>query len=351
MKSFFSLILSVPIAASLQFNMPHLARAQADPPRYHLLKKVLIGGEGGWDYLSADPQHRTLYIAHSTQVDVYDLDRDTIIGHIYNTEGVHGIAIAEAARHGFISCGKSNSVVMFDLRSFDTLKRIPVGVHPDAIIYDLDTRHVFAMNAVSKSVSVIDAATGNVIATVPLPGRPEFAASDDHGHIYVNLEDKSEVVKISAGSNEVVSVWPVAPGAEPSAMAIDRGKDRLFIGCGNQKMVVMSSRDGRVIATFPIGKGIDAARFDPFNYFVFAACGEGTTTILREIAADSFAVVQVLPTQPGARTIALDTHTHDIYLVTAQFGPPPPATADHPHPHPSIVPGTFVLLKYGIGKP
>ncbi len=350
MKPFFSVITAVAGVAMLMVNSPAPAQTHRDAIHYHLLKKVTIGGEGGWDYLEADPQHRKLYIAHFTQVDVYDLDHDKIISHIPNTEGVHGIAIAEAARHGFISCGKSNSVLMFDLRSLDTLKRIPVGVHPDAIIYDLDTRHVFAMNAGSNSVTVIDAASGNVITTIALPGRPEFAASDDHGHIYVNLEDKSEVAKISSGGNYIDKVWPIAPGESPSAMAIDRGKDRLLIGCANKRMIVMDALDGHVITALPIGKGIDAAKFDPFTNLTFATCGDGTMTIINEINPDSFVVAQKLPTQRGARTVALDTHTNDVYTVTAQFGPAPAATAEQPHPRPTIIPGTFVLLKYGPPK-
>ncbi|HET6402350.1 MAG TPA: YncE family protein [Candidatus Kapabacteria bacterium] len=349
MNLFFSLIKRIALASSVLFCLcaPAMAR---NPIHYHLLKKVLIGGEGGWDYLSADPQHRKLYIAHFTQVDVYDLNRDKIIGHIYNTQGVHGIAIAERDGHGFISCGMSNSVLMFDLKTLDTIKRIPVGEHPDAIIYDFDTRHVFVMNAKSESITVLNGSTGALVATIPLPGKPEFAASDDHGHVYVNLEDKSEIVKISVGNNTVEKAWPVAPGEEPSALAMDRGRDRLFIGCANERMVIMDSRDGHVITSLPIGKGIDAAVFDPFTDLAFGSCGEGTTTIVREISADSFAVAQLLPTERGARTIELDTHTHDIYVVTAKFGPAPAATADHPHPRPSIIPGTFTLLKYGPAK-
>ncbi|HZK77192.1 MAG TPA: YncE family protein, partial [Candidatus Kapabacteria bacterium] len=210
---------------------------------------------------------------------------------------------------------------------------------------------VFVMNAKSESITVLDDATGNIVTTIPLPGKPEFAASDGHGHVFVNLEDKSEIVKIGVGENTIDNVWPVAPGDAPSALAMDQGKDRLFIGCDNQLMIVMDSRNGHVITTVPIGKGIDAAVFDPFTSLAFAACGEGTTTIVGAISADSFEVAQVLPTQRGARTIALDTHTHDIYLVTAEFGPAPAATADHPHPRPSILPGTFTLLKYGPSKP
>jgi YVTN family beta-propeller protein len=333
-------LLSVVCASAITSRAQNVAH-------YQLLNTVAIGGEGGWDYLSTDPQNRRLYIAHATQVDVYDLDHDKIVGHVLNTEGVHGVAIAEREKHGFISCGKTNSVLMFDLLTFDTLARIPVGDHPDAIIYDRDTKHVFVMNAGSKSITVLDAAKGTVVATIALPGRPEFAASDDHGHVYVNLEDRSKIVKIAAGGNTIDTVWPVAPGEEPSALAMDRAKSRLFIGCANERMVVMDARNGKVITSLPIGKGVDAAVFDPVNNLIFASCGDGTTTIIQEISIDSFHVAQLLKTQRGARTIALDPHTHDIYVVTAEFGPAPEATTEHPHPRPSILPGTFTVLKYG----
>jgi hypothetical protein len=349
MNLFFSLTKRVALAACALFclSAPAVAQKTSD---YHLLKKVVIGGEGGWDYLSADPQNRRLYIAHSTQVEVYDLDQNKIIGHISNTEGVHGIAIAERDGHGFISCGQSNSVLMFDLHTLDTIKRILVGEHPDAIIYDLDTHHIFVMNAKSESVTVLSGATGALIATIPLPGKPEFAVSDEHGHVFVNLEDKSEIVKIGVGINTIDTIWHVAPGESPSALAMDRGKDRLFIGCGNERMIVMDSRNGHVVASLPIGKGIDAAVFDPFTNLAFGSCGDGTTTIIHEISPDKLEVAQLLETQRGARTIALDTHTHDIYLVTAEFGPAPAATPDHPHQRPSILPGTFTLLMYGPTK-
>src|SRR5581483_11379702 len=333
------------LAIGLCFTLSS-ARAQRNT-QYHLLKTFTIGGEGGWDYLSADPVHRRLYIAHATQVEVYNLDGDTLDGRILNTEGVHGVAIAAEENHGFISCGKSNSVLMFDLRTLDTIQRIAVGQKPDAIVYDLYSHHVFAMNGGSNSVSVIDASDGKLIATIPLPGRPEFAATDQHGHLYVNLEDKSKNVKIDVEKNKVEMVRSVAPGESPSALAIDRGKNRLFIGCANQKIVVMDARSGKAIQSFPIGKGVDAAEFDPFLQLAFSANGEGTVTIIHEITANKFEIVQNLETQRGARTIALDPHTHDIYLVTADFGPAPPPTAEQAHPRPAILPGTFRILKYG----
>ena len=330
-------------------SLPHSANAQT--PTYRLLKKVTIGGEGGWDYLNADPQHRRLYIAHGMQVEVYDLDHDSIIGHIPNTEGVHGIAISKREGHGFISNGRSNTVLMFDLVTLDTIRRIAVGEKPDAIVYDPASKHVFVMDGKSEDITVLDAGSGDVVTTIKLQGAPEFAVSDERGHVYVNLEDKSEVVRIDSRSNTIEHVWPLAPGERPTGIAMDRGISRLFIGCANQKMIVMDAANGKILQSLPIGKGVDAVVFDPFTRLAFSSNGEGNVTIMRELDQNSFEVTQTLATERGARTIALDTHTQDIYLVTAQFGPAPAATSENPHPRPSILPNTFMVLKYGPGKP
>ncbi len=325
------------------------AHAQ-NPAHYHLLKQSTIGGDGGWDYLSVDGTNRTLYIAHSTQVEAYNLDRDSLMAPIVNTEGAHGVAIADREKHGFISCGKSNSVLEFGLLKRDTIKRIPVGQHPDAIIYEYSTHHVFVMNGGSNDITVLDARTGGPITTIALPGRPEFAVSDERGHVFVNIEDKSEIAKINVQTNIVEEVWKVAPGTEPSALTMDRGSNRLFIGCANEKLVVMDATNGKVTQTFPIGKGVDAAVFDPIGRFEFSASGgSGTVTILSETSQGKFGLSQTLDTKPGARTIALDHATHDIYVVTADFGATPEPTKDKPKPRPSIVPGTFAVLKYGQG--
>jgi DNA-binding beta-propeller fold protein YncE len=330
------------------FSFCALARAQ-NPIHYRLLKQTAIGGDGGWDYLTTEEQTRTLYIAHSTQVETYNLERDSLMSPIPNTEGVHGIAIAGRERHGFISCGKSNSVLEFGLVKRDIIQRIPVGDHPDAIIYEYSSHHVFVMCAGNNTISVLDANSGMLLTTIALPGRPEFAVSDERGHVFVNIEDKSQVVKINAHTDSIEAVWKVGPGVGPSAIAMDRGSNRLFIGCGNEKMIVMNAVSGKITQTFPIGKGVDAIVFDPFTKLVFSANGEGNITILQETAQGKFQFAQTLDTKRGARTITYDPDTHDIYLVTADFGPTPPATKEQPKPHPSIVPGTFTLLKYGEG--
>jgi YVTN family beta-propeller protein len=321
------------------------ARAQ-NPPQYQLLKQTTIGGEVGWDFLNIDPQNRTLYISHATQVETYNLDNDSLMAPILNTEGVHGIAIADREKHGFITCGKSNTVLEFGLVKRDTIQRIAVGTKPDAIMYDYATHHVFVMNAGSNNISVLDAKSGAVLATIALDGNPESAVSDERGHVFVNIESSSEVVKINSGNNMVEATWKLAPGEGPTALTMDRAANRLFSGCDNQKMMVLNAANGKITQVIPIGKGVDAAVFDPFSKLAFSANGEGNVTIIQQ-AAGKYRVGQTLETKRGAKTIALDPHTHDIYLATADFGPTPPPTQEKPKPRPSIVPGTFSVLKYG----
>ena len=326
------------------------AKAQ-NPINYHLLKQVTVGGDGGWDFITIEDQTRTLYIAHATQVETYNLDRDSMMAPIPNTEGVHGIAIAGREKHGFISCGKSNTVLEFGLLKRDTIQRIPVGKKPDAIIYEYATHHIFVMNAGSNNISVLDAKTGAVLATIALDGNPESAVCDDRGHVFVNIESTSEVVEIDSHTNTILATWKLAPGEGPTAIAMDRGSSRLFIGCANQKMIVMNATNGKITQTFPIGKGVDAAAFDPFTKLVFSANGEGNVTILQSTTQGKYRLAQTLETKRGARTIAYDPTKHDIYLVTADFGPTPPPTTDKPKPRPAIVPATFAILKYGQGAP
>ena len=321
----------------------------AQDGHYKVLHRQLIGGTTGWDYLSIDPTHHVLYIAHGTQVEAYDVANDSLMSPIPNTDGVHGIAIADRQKHGFISCGKSNSVLEFNLITRDSIQQIPVGQRPDAIIYDPTSKHVFTMCAGNNSISVLDAASGSVVTSIALPGRPEFAVSDERGSVFVNLEDKSQIVKIDSKENKIVNVWKVAPGTEPSALAMDRGTNRLFIGCANQKMIVMNAENGKVVKVIPIGKGVDAIAFDPFRRIAFSANGEGNVTIVSEKIGDSYRA-ETLQTQKGARTIALDPQSHDFYVVSAEFGVTPEPTKEMPKPRPPILPNTFSVMKYGTGK-
>jgi DNA-binding beta-propeller fold protein YncE len=314
---------------------------------YHLIKKITIGGEGGWDYLFADGKEHRLYISHATKVVVLDTETEKVVGEIPNTNGVHGIAIAEEFGRGFISAGRDNAVTIFDLKTLKTLDTIKVGKNPDCIMYDSATKRVFAFNRADSSVSAIDAKEGKVVGTLDLGGHPEFAAADGKGMIFVNLDNKSEVVGFDSRTLEIKNRWAIAPGEDNSGLAIDRKNHRLFIVCDNQKMIVMNYDTGKVVSELPIGKGTDAAAFDDDKKLAFSSNGEGNLTVIREDSADKYSVLENVATQRGARTMALDAKTHKIYLATAQFGETPAATKENPRPRPVIVPDSFVILVFG----
>ncbi len=323
------------------------AALQSADSGYHVTKKVKVGGEGFWDYLNVDSDARRLYISRGTHVMVLDADSLESVGDIPDTQGVHGIALAPELGRGFTSNGRANSVTIFDLKTLKVLGQVTTGQNPDAIIYDPASRRVFTFNGRSGDSTAIDAASGAVAGTVALGGRPEFAAADGKGHVYANLEDKSMVVEIDSQKLTVGSRWPLAPGEEPSGMAMDRDHRRLFSGCHNKMMVVMDADSGKVVATPAIGQGVDANAFDPGTGFAFSSNGDGTLTVVHQGSPDKYTVVDNVPTQRGARTMALDLKTHNVYLVTAEFGPPPAPTADQPRPRPSILPGSFTVLVFG----
>ena len=345
-KPFLLLLLSVLVVQAVSAQQP--SGTKANPSGYHLLKKIEAGGEGGWDYLIVDPAGRRLYISRSTRVMVFDADTGAAVGEIPNTPGVHGIAIAADLGKGFTSNGRDGSVTVFDLKTLKATGQVKVGTNPDCVMYDLATHRVFAFNRGSSDVTAIDAATGSVAGLIPLGGHPEFAVSDGKGMVYVNLDDKSEIVAIDSQALKVKARWPVAPGEDPSGLAIDQKTRRLFSVCGgNKKMIVMNADNGHVVAELSIGGGVDAAGFDPETKLAFSSNGEGTLTVVREDSADKFSVIEQVQTQRGARTMALDPKTHKVFLVTAQYGPPPAPTPERPNPRPSIVPGSFVILVYG----
>jgi len=314
---------------------------------YHLLKKIDVGGEGGWDYLYVDSSARRLYVSRSTRVMVFDADTGQSAGEIPDTPGVHGIAIADDLGRGFTSNGRDGSVTIFDPKSLKSIGKVKVGTNPDCIIYDSATHRVFAFNRGSSDASAIEAKTGEVAGLIALGGHPEFAAADGKGTVFVNLDDKSEIVAIDSRKLNVKARWPIAPGQGPSGLAIDRKHMRLFAVCGNKKMIVIDANSGKVIADLPIGSGVDAAAFDPETNLGFSSNGEGTLTVVHEDSADKFSVVADLTNQRGARTMALDAKTHNVFLVTAQYGPPPAPTTERPNPRPAIVPGTFMILVFG----
>lgn len=309
---------------------------------YQLLTRVTLGGEGFWDYLAIDDQARRLYISRWSHVMVVDADTYQIVGDIPGMRGVHGIAIAPEFGRGFITEDEANQITIFDLHTLKRIGTAKTGDGPDAIIYDWYSKRVFVFSRDGK-VTAVSAATGTVEGNVELGGSPEFAASDNHGHIYNNLEDKSEVVQIDANSLRILHRWSLLPGESPSGMAIDAAHHRLFIGCRNRTLIVMNAEDGKVVQAVPIGEGVDANRYDPRTNTVFSSNGDGTLTVIHEDAADVYSVIAVVPTQRGARTMEIDPTTHRVYLVTAQLGPQPA----QPHTPPPMVPGTFELLIYG----
>jgi DNA-binding beta-propeller fold protein YncE len=314
---------------------------------YHLIKKVKLGGSGGWDYLEVDPATHRLFITRATHVIVVDPDQAKIIGDIPDTQGVHGIAFADEFNKGFTTNGRSSSSTAFDLTSLKALGDAPTDKDPDGLIYDPFSKRAFSFNGEANSSTAIDAASGKVAGTVALGGGPEFAASDNKGNIFVNLEDKSALVEFDAKTLQVENTWSLAPCESPSGLAIDAAHEILVVGCRNKRMTFVDGNSGKVLATVPIGQGVDANRFDPATGYAFASCGDGTLTIAHEDSPTKFSLVETIQTQRGARTMALDYATHAVYLVTAELGAAPVATPENPHPRATIVPDTFTLLIYG----
>ena len=331
---------------ALSLSLAAAALAAAGPG-YHVTTTYKVGGEGGWDYLNADAGARRLYISRGTHVLVLDLDSGKNVGDIPDTPGVHGIALAPELGKGFTSNGREGTVSIFDLKTLAPSSKVKVGENPDAILYDPSTKRVFTFNGRSQDSSAIDAVSGKVFGTIKLDGKPEFAASDAEGEIFVNIQDKSELVAIDPSKLEVRAKWPLAPCTEPSGLSIDRKNRRLFVGCDNKMMAVVDADSGKVLATPAIGEGVDATAFDDGTDLAFASCGEGVLTVVKEDSPNQFTVAENVPTQPGARTMALDSQTHNVYTVTAKFGPPPAATADNPRPRRTILPDSFVVLVVG----
>ena len=318
---------------------------------YRLFKEIPIGGEGGWDYVTIDSTAHRLFLSHSTKVVVVDLEKNAVVGEIDDTPGVHGFfAIPELGR-GFSTNGKESKASVVDLKTLQTTGKVDTGENPDALVYDPGRSEVYVFNHSGNSATVIDAKTAKVVSTIPLGGSPEFAAVDRAaGRVYCNIEDKSEVVAIDTTKHKVVARWPVAPGEEPSGLAFDPAHHRLFAGCQNKMMVMLDSGSGKVVATAPIGSGVDGCAFDDATQLAFASCGDGTTTIAKEETPEKLAVAQTLLTERSARTIALDPSTHRIYLPAAKFEPTAPAPPGTSQQRPKIVPGSLKLLVYGPGE-
>ena len=319
--------------------------ASATTPNYHVASRVKLGRKGGWDYLIVDTAGHRVFMSRGTHTLVADTRTDSVVGDILDTPGVHGIAFAYDLGRGYTSNGRDSSVTVFDLKTLAPVARIKTaGVNPDAIVYDDLSHRVFAFNGRSNDATAIDAATNTVVGTVPLGGKPEFAVTDGKGMLWVNVEDKSEIVQFDTRTLAVRAHWPLSPCEEPSGLALDRASRRLFSVCSNKLMAIVDADIGNVVTTVPTGDGTDAAAFDPAMQLAFASNGEGTLTVVHEDAANTAHVVQSVATQRGARTMALDAKTHTVYLVTADFGPTPAPTTESPRPRPPMIPGSFTLL-------
>jgi DNA-binding beta-propeller fold protein YncE len=313
---------------------------------YKILKKIPVGGDGGWDYMIVDDKSR-LFISHGSEVDVIDAHTGNKLGIIPDTKGVHGIALATELNKGFISNGRDSSVTIFDLTTLATITKVPVtGKNPDAILYDAYSKKVFAFNGRTKNATVIDAITNQVVATIPLDGKPEFAATDLNGKVFVNIEDKSIISVINTGNFKVEQNWPIAPGEEASGLAIDLKNHYLFTVC-DKLMVILDDQTGKVVATMPIGDGPDAAAFDPELKRAYSSNGDGTLTVIQEEGNNRFQVLENVSTMKGARTMGLDLKTHRIYLPAAEYGDKPQPTAENPHPRAPVKPGTFIVIEVG----
>ena len=327
------------------FSVAAVTFAHAAEP-YHLLKEIPVGGDGGWDYASVDSAAQRLYVSHASKVVVIDLAKDVVAGEITNTPGVHGLAPCPDLGLGVTSNGRENKASIVDLKTLQTLSKVATGGNPDGMLYEPGQKEVYLFNGKGESATVINPKTAKVVATIPLGGKPEFAAADvKAGRVFNNLEDKNEVVAIDTKTHTVVNRWPIAPNEEASGMAFNEKTHHLFLGCGGSKtMAMMDSTSGKILASVPIGDGVDANSFDPATGFAFASCSDGTVTIAKE-DGDKLTVVQTLKTENGSRTMTLDPATHKIYLAAAKYEEPAAGQRRG-----KMVAGSFKVLVYGMDK-
>jgi YVTN family beta-propeller protein len=332
--------LSVMGVAATGVASPHAKAPAPGASGYQIAKTLPVGGDEGWDYVAVDSAARRVYVSHGTHVVVLDADSGATVGDIPDTQGVHGIAIASDLGRGFTSNGRANTVTIFDLKTLKTISTVKVGTNPDAIVYDAGTKRVFTMNGRSQDLTAINAADGTVVGTVALGGKPEFTVVDGKGGLFLNLEDKSEIIAFDPQNLKTLQTWPLAPCEEPSGLAIDVKSHRLFAGCGNKMVAVVNADTGKVVATPAIGDGVDANAFDPETQFVFASNGEGTLTVIHEDSPDKYTVVENVPTKKSARTMGLDLKSHDVFLPAAEFDAP--AAGER---RGKMKPGSFVVLQ------
>ncbi len=319
-----------------------LKNANTNAYTYQITNRIHLDGDSFWDYLTVDEVTDHLFVSHGTMVQVVDLKTGKLLGTIPDTKGVHGIALAPEFGKGFISCGRDTSVMVFDLATLAVTGKFKVtGENPDAILYDSYTKRIFTFNHTGKSVTAIDAATNKLLGTIALEGEAEFAVTDGQGTIFVNIEDKSTITVIDSKTLKVLHNWPVSPGEEPTGLAFDVKNSRLFAVCGNQKMMVLDSKTGKIVQYLPIGYGCDGVVFDPIAQRIYSSNGEGSMTVMEEKTPNEYCLVTTVPTQKGARTIAINTKTQRLYLPTAEREAP---VGDA---WPKVKSGTFVVLEVG----
>ena len=326
----------ISFAATLLFASLQNANAQSG---YKLAKTFHVASNGGWDYIAVNPNSNKLYLSHGTQVNILDKATGDSLGIIPNTTGVHGIAFNESLGRGYTSNGRINTVTVFELKTDKIIEQIATGENPDAIMYDAFTKTVITCNGRSKDLTVIDAATNKVIATIAVGGKPETAVSDNAGKLFVNIEDKNEIVEVDIKAATVLHRWPIMPGESPTGLSIDTKTKRLFAGCEKQ-LVVIDATNGKIITTLPIGDGCDGTAFDPKAKLIFTSNGSGTITVIKEISANEFKVLENVVTKRGARTICIDETTHKLYLPTADFE----AQAAGEKGRAKMIAGTFQVL-------
>src|ERR1700693_1670568 len=315
-------------------------------PSYRVTHTYTLGGDGSWDYIVPDPPHHRLFIARQNRVMVVDEDSGTLLGEVTGIQGAHGTALAEATGHGFATSGNDQSVVMFDLKTFKVLGRIPAAEDADAIIYDGASNRVFTLNGDAHSSTVIDPRAGTLITNIPLGGKPEYGASAGDGKVYANLTDTSEVVEIDVKTATVARRWSTSPCKQPVAMAIDTAHHRLFSGCRSGVMAVSDYQAGKVVATVPIGTGVDGAGFDAASGNAFASNADGTLTVIHPDAPGRHHVVENVQTPQGARNMGLDPTNHRVFIVFAKFGPSPAGGRGRG----SVLPGSFTLMTIERGS-
>ncbi len=341
-----SLLVCVLAATSALGASESEAAFKKPDPKYKLKRTIPLEGETGWDYLAVDAAGRRIYVTRGTHVIVLDADSGEVNGIIPNTPGVHGVAFCQGLGRGYTSNGGDDSVTVFDLKTLAVIARVKTGANPDALICDESTNRVFVFNGRGQSATVVDAETEKAIGEIPMGGKPEFAAVDGKGRVFVNVEDKNEILVIDAATMKVTAHWPLAPGEEPTGLSIDVANGRLFAGCHSKHLVAVDSGSGKIAGTVPIGAGVDAVEFDASTSTVITSNGEGTLSVIRQESPSKYRLIENVPTKKGGRTMAFDGKTRHIFVIAADYGTAPAATTENPHPRAPIVAGSVALLEF-----